>query len=145
MVKTSRHRGPNRPGPPLEIAAQKAKDAPSWRTRLSCVWRGLLFAAPLEIEVAALVDRVRGVGGVRVALDERAHAEGVVAIAGAGSRVVSRRVPDLEVDLGEAPPAVVAVGEAVPARDGLAGADVAGGVVVMAKVAVEVDAPTCST
>ena len=29
VVKTPRHRGTDRPGPPLEIAAHKAKDAPS--------------------------------------------------------------------------------------------------------------------
>ena len=48
---------PARSGPPLEIPVHKAKDAPSslitviWirRTRLSCVWRGLLFATPLEV------------------------------------------------------------------------------------------------
>jgi hypothetical protein len=49
VVKTPRHRGTNRPGPPLENAAHKAKDAPSLRTRLSCVWRGLLFATTLEV------------------------------------------------------------------------------------------------
>ena len=49
MVKTPRHRVTGHPGPPLETAAQKAKDAPSWRTRLSCVWRGLLFATTLEV------------------------------------------------------------------------------------------------
>ena len=43
MVKTPRLAATARPGPPLEIPAHKAKDAPSWRTRLSCVWRGLPF------------------------------------------------------------------------------------------------------
>ena len=43
-------RGDRPPWPTLEFPANKAKDAPSWRTRLSCVWRGLLFATTLEVE-----------------------------------------------------------------------------------------------
>jgi hypothetical protein len=57
VVKSPRQRAIAHPGPPLENAAQKAKDAPSslitvnWirRTRLSCVWRGLLFATTFEV------------------------------------------------------------------------------------------------
>jgi hypothetical protein len=54
-VKYPRHRATCRSGPPLENAAHKAKDAPSWRTRLSCVWRGLLFATTLEVGRAGRV------------------------------------------------------------------------------------------
>ena len=51
---TRRLRLRHTPRPPalaysLEIPAQKAKDAPSWRTRLSRFRRGLLFATTLEV------------------------------------------------------------------------------------------------
>ena len=59
-VNTPRHAVTGRPGPPLEIPAHKAKDAPPWRTRLSCVWRGLLFATTLEIAGTGLEPATSG-------------------------------------------------------------------------------------
>jgi hypothetical protein len=66
VVKTPRHRRTNRPGPRLENAAKKAKDAPSLRTRLSCVWRGLLFATTLEVVRAEQVSNRVGWGSALI-------------------------------------------------------------------------------
>ena len=46
-------------GPPLEIPVRKAKGARSWRTRLSCLWRVLLFATTLEVGRAKRVSNRR--------------------------------------------------------------------------------------